>query len=203
MRPMTASIDKAMAPLITALWRLGYTTQYCCQGDAADSSGTPENDATRQAYIMLSTRAEAALFAALAGPLAWDKKAHRQRHAERPDGSDRWTWDWHIDGNTVRFPGRDLGRVTVAVQRMPKLIALIGALSGTQEVLRPALPECPECGFALLGALPAATKAYHPAPRTCPTCGGVVLARRKDARYCSRRCQLAARQRGQGRPPKK
>jgi hypothetical protein len=192
MRATTADIDRALAPIIQMLWRRGYRTRYCCQGDPA-----MDYEGADQAYILFGTALEAALFYAYCGPARWSKAQHAQRHRERPEGSERWTWDWRLEGDTVRFPHRDIARVAKAVQQIPSLGALIGAVSATEIPLRSAPPTCPHCESDLLGAHPAAPDPHRPAPRLCPTCGGVVLSRRKDARYCSRRCQLAARDRRQ------
>jgi hypothetical protein len=181
-----ADIDQDLVPLIQTLWRAGFTTCFCCQGEAARSGqGEP------LAYIKFSTKVEAALFAAMAGPFHWDRRTHQQRHQERPAGSERGSWDWLLEGDRVRFPSRDIARVTVAAARLPRLEALIQ----TPIPLRPAPPACPHCGLELIGALVLQADAHQAAPRRCPTCDGVVLSRRKDARYCSRRCQLAARDR--------
>jgi hypothetical protein len=192
LRPTTADIDTQMVPLIKRLWQLGYTTLYCCQGnpEAEDWSGTA------QAYIKFGSLIEATLFAALAGPLAWDDKTHRKRHDERPTGTERWRWDWRLEGDTVRFPARDVGRATASFQkRGHPLVALVRALGASAESLRSEQVECPECRMTRIGAFPKSADPHRPAPRTCPTCQNVILSQRKDARYCSRRCQLAARDR--------
>jgi hypothetical protein len=70
----------------------------------------------------------------------------------------------------VRFPSVDIERATAAMKNRPSLQALIGALSETPV-------------------------AHRSAPSTCLHCGEVLISRRKDARYCSRKCQLAGRDR--------
>ena len=183
MRPTTAAIDARLVPLVARLWRLGYVPTHCCQGDG-DESGR-----AALAYISFRSLVEAALFVAQAGPVAWDPKTHRQRHAENPQGTERWTWDWHVEGAVVRFPTRDIGRATAAINRRgARLEALVGAVSASPIPRLPAPPACPQCGMELMGAFCELTVAHRPAPLTCPTCGGVVLSRRKDARYCSRKC---------------
>jgi hypothetical protein len=179
LRQATAEIDVAITPLIEELWRLGFTTRYCCQGD--DTAAAPGRAGWQHlAYITFGSLVEAHLFAALAGPFAWDRRTHRRRHSERPDRTDRWTWDWTVEANTVRFPARDIPRATAALSKYRWRL---------RDVLAP---------LAAAGAVPA-TAEGRPPPKTCPACGGVVLSRRKDARYCSRRCQLAGRDRR--RPP--
>jgi ribosomal protein S27AE len=189
MRPTRAEIDERMAPLIRRLWQLGYVTTYCCQGDM------DEDSAAHEAYIVFRSRIEAALFVALAGPMAWDRKTHGLRDRERPSGRDRWTWDWRLERDTVRFPSRDIGRALAALRLSASLAALIGAVSDAPVPLLCALAVCPRCAYEQIPATTAPPEAHRRAPRICPTCGGVVMARRKDARYCSRRCQLAARHR--------
>jgi hypothetical protein len=193
MRPKTADIDARMAPLIRLLWQRGFVTRYCCQGD------TREGDSQLQAYIKFRSALEAALFAALAGPLAWDSRAHRGREGELPGGSLRWTWDWHLEGDTVRFPSRDLPRATAAFLRGGRaLTALIGAVLEAPIPFLPALQDCPRCGWEQIQSPAAPAEPLPSAPgRQCPSCSGLVLERRKDARYCSRRCQLAARNRSE------
>jgi hypothetical protein len=193
-----ADIDVRLALLMKRLWCAGYATRYCCQGDIA---GEHESElGERGAYITFATAAEAALFAALAGPFAWDQRSHRQRHQERPAGSERWTWDWLLEGDTVRFPSRDIDRVTAAARRLPRLEELIGALCETPIPHRPAPPACPHCGLELFGAEILQLEAHQGAPRTCLRCGGVIVRRRKEALYCSRKCQLAARDRRGNKP---
>jgi hypothetical protein len=190
MHTKTADIDSALVPIIQMLWRRGYQTCFCCQGySETDFEGA------HQAYIKFGTHIEAALFYAYCGPARWTNAQHAQRHRERPGGSERWRWDWRLESVTVRFPNRDIGRVAKAVEHIPSLRALIRPVSNTAMPLPSPIPTCPGCGLDLLGARLAAADAHQPAPPRCPTCGGVVMARRKDARYCSRRCQLAARDR--------
>jgi hypothetical protein len=190
MRTQTADIDERIAPLIQRLWRLGYVTHYCCQGDA-------RQDHVDQAYITFRSVLEACLFVAQAGPLAWDHRTHRQREAELPGSSQRWTWDWRLEGDIVRFPARDIARATATLIRTGKpLVALIGAVSEAPVPLLPAPPQCERCGWEPMPCPSGAAEPRLSAPRPrCPTCGGLILARRRDARYCSRRCQLAARDR--------
>jgi hypothetical protein len=190
MHETTAEIDRALAPIIQMLWRRGYQTRFCCQGDPAT-----DFEGANQAYIKFGTHIEAALFYAYCGPARWTNAQHAQRHRERPDGSERWTWDWRLVGEIVRFPNRDIVRVAKAVQQIPSLQVLIGAVSVTEIALRSAPPSCPRCGMDLLGAYIAAPDPHRPAPQLRPRCGGIVISRRKDARYCSRRCQLASRDR--------
>jgi hypothetical protein len=155
-------IDVRMVGLILECWRLGLATRFCCQGDPH-----------LEAYITFGAPWQALLFAAAAGPMAWDTRTHRRRERENPPGEPwRWSWwRWTLEGATVRFPTRD-------IPRAEKQLRCYGAL----------LP-------ARIGADTAPTDPRLSAPRTCPTCGGIVLARRRDARFCSRRCQLAARRR--------
>jgi hypothetical protein len=192
-RPTHAGIDERLVPLITRLWQLGYVTLYCCQGGD-----------TVPAYIAFRTCVEAALFLALAGPAAWTPKERRRRRAEPGvAGGASGECDWEMEaGNgihVVRFPARDIPLATThLVREGVRLEALIGALSETPLPRLSAPPECPRCRTELIGALIPSPDAHHSAPRTCPTCGGVVPSRRRDARYCSRRCQLAARDRRGG-----
>lgn len=172
MRPSTVDIDKRIAPLVHELWRLGFATKYCCEGDDPVAMVHKVNQGRGRtpdlAYIMFGDWVEASLFASLAGPPAWDKKTHFQREREQNSRP----WDWHVEAYSVRFPTRDIERATDALKRYAwRLGALLGSRTHDGEPLRSA-------------------------PRiVCPTCGRVVMSRRKDARYCSRRCQLAARNR--------
>jgi hypothetical protein len=190
MRESTVGIDKALVPIITGLWRKGWRTRYCCQGDEVPAGEQPRYE--HLAYITFYTAAEAALFVAFAG-------YHRPQRSRRYMG-----WEpqgWMFDCDTVRFPVSDLERIREAVQQLPRLEALIGAVSATLIPLRAAPPECPRCGWEQIREVAETTIPLRAAPRTCPTCGGVVMSRRKDARYCSRRCQQAARDRRQHCPP--
>src|SRR5262245_18625107 len=122
MRAATAEIDVRMAPLIRHLWRLGMVTTHCCEGNP-ESESLPD-----LAYIAFRSVLEAALFVALAGPTGWDNKTHAKRHAERPEGTQRWTWDWRLEDNVVRFPSRDIERATAVLARARwRLMGLIGA----------------------------------------------------------------------------
>jgi hypothetical protein len=176
MRRSIARIDDRMAPLIGHLWRLGFTTNFCCEGEVGD-------DAMNQAYISFGSGVEACLFASLAGPLAWNDKTHRQRNREQASGTEHWSGAWHLEYGyaTVRFPARDIHR---AAAQLDKLRWRVGDLLRVLSMER-------------LGSPSTMSGPRQSAPRTCPTCGGILLSRRKDARYCSRRCQLAARDRRQ------
>jgi hypothetical protein len=185
----TIAIDERIAPLISHLWRLGFQTQYSCQGNAGDAS-------TDLAYIMFRSHLEAALFAALAGPLSWDFKTQAQRERERPDRADRWAWEWRIEGYTVRFPSRDILRATAAMANAPRLASLVGAVSSATAPPQTPPPTSSGSGSERILPLRSAQDPSRSAPRICPACRRVVVARRKDARYCSRSCQLSARSRG-------
>lgn len=185
----TAEIDVSIRPLISRLWQLGFATKYCCQGDLDHDPSS-----AKLAYIMFRSRLEAAIFASIAGPPSWSFKMHRKRHAERPEGSERWTWDWWLDDATVRFPKRDIPRALEALKSHGmRLEALIGAHLQEPIPLLCAPPACPSCGVDLLRALPVPQVDRQPGQRICPACGRVVMARRKDARYCSRKCRLRNR----------
>jgi hypothetical protein len=193
MHVTTAGIDEALVPLITHLWQLGFVTRFCCQGD-------PGNDPARRAYIRFRSRLEAGMFTALAGPMAWDARVHRARALKNPAGIDRWTWDWQLAGDTVRFPARDVPRAMEALARngVP-LAALIAAVSREPA---PAVPApSPQTSEERIGALNEPPEAHRSAPRTCPTCGAVIMGKRKDARFCNRRCQLKARDRSRPSTP--
>jgi hypothetical protein len=155
-------IDAGIAGLIRECWRLGLQTRYCCQGDA-----------DREAYIMFTAAWQAILFAGAAGPVAWAERTYRHRDKETPPREPwRWSWwRWSLQGDTVRFPARD-------IPRAEKQLRCYGAL----------IP-------ARIGAAIKPSDSLQSAPRLCPTCNGIVLARQRDAQYCSRRCQLAARRR--------
>jgi hypothetical protein len=146
---------------------MGLRTAYSCQEDGENGK--------KQAYIMFYSHLEAAVFLAYAGPMSWSFSEHMARHAEHPPGTDRWTWDWTLEHQSVRFPPRDIPRATRALR------AHRWTLAGLIRASSVSLPS-PE------GAQ---------VPRTCRGCGGVMPSSlRRDAIYCSRRCQLRARQRG-------
>ena len=75
MRAGTVPIDERIAPLIEQLWRLGFQTRFCCEGDdPAVRSQKPllhGYGGTAAAYILFSSYVEACLFASLAGPVSW------------------------------------------------------------------------------------------------------------------------------------
>lgn len=191
-----ADIDQGIAPLIDHLWRLGFRTRYCCQGDAdQDGYHVPGGEYGTRAYITFGSMCEAALFVALAGPSSWDDRTHRQRHAEDPKGTERWTWDWRLEGDVVRFPARDITRATRQLAQARWRLDRFGALLATRHPLPGAPDRHDPDPMERVGAPQQESDALPAAPQTCPTCGTVVLSRRSDARYCSRRCQLRARDR--------
>src|SRR5262249_14499839 len=113
------------------------------------------------------------------GPTSWGTKIHKQRDKEQPTTTERWRWEWWcwwLQGDTVRFPRRDIPRVTAALAqhrwRLQDLGARLCADTSVQD-----------------------TDPIRSTVRIGPVCGAVVTSRRKDARYCSRKCQLAARDR--------
>jgi hypothetical protein len=111
-------------------------------------------------------------FAAAAGPMAWDDKQHRQRDRETPGHREPWRWSWwqwRLWGDTVYFPTRDIDRAEATLRRLGST------------------------GLERIGAATGESEAHLSAPRLCPVCGRGVVGRRADARYCSRRCQLASR----------
>jgi hypothetical protein len=221
MRPTTAKIDDRMMPLIEHLWRLGFTTLFCCQGDddtgyvvtatsprqpreALDTTMRNEYDrraelrrqraerrlraqekisppgAVSQAYITFRSSVETWVFAAVAGPLSWGYKTYRESRDGRPSSVERWGWDWHIDTghDAVRFPSRDMPRATAQLASLRWRLADVLARIGADTTVTSTAPIR--------------------AMRVCPACGGPVLSRRKDAKFCSRRCQLVARDRSGG-----
>jgi hypothetical protein len=165
--PLGVQIDKKMVQLVKACWKWGLRTAYSCQGNG-------EQGADR-AYISFESVLEAVVFLAFAGPMSWSFTEHCTRHAEHPPGTERWTWDWTLEHNVVRFPSRDIPRATRALRACRWTLAgLIGASS-----------------------VSAPSSKGAQVPRTCRGCGGVMPSGlRRDAIYCSRRCQLRARQRG-------
>jgi len=187
LRTEQAQIDQQMAPLIRELWRLGFRAEFCCQGDPPVGAGmhsrAPEQGAEQPAYISFATALEALLFASLAGPPSWDRREDQRRSQ---------AGDWQVWGTEVRFPGGDIGRAIAALQRHHwRLEALLGAalIGGTPH-------RSGEHGTQeRLGAVDDGDLPLLSAPRRCPVCGGLRMSRRKNARYCSRRCQLAARDR--------
>jgi hypothetical protein len=161
------AIDVGIAPLIHQCWRLGLHTNNCCEGDNS-----------HDAYISFRERWQAELFAAAAGPFAWNDRVQRRRDRESAGRPEAWRWSWwrwRLEGATVRFPHRDIGRAEDTLRARGSLGVRVGAHIENQN-----------------------SRLSAP-PRLCPICGEVVLARRRDARYCSRRCQLAARHRGRDR----
>ncbi|HUE74570.1 MAG TPA: hypothetical protein VMP01_27125 [Pirellulaceae bacterium] len=169
-------IDAEIAGLVKQCWRLGLITTHCCQGDADYQGQTgPGGGRLELAYVSFGDAVSALIFAAAAGPMAWSYETHRKRDRERSELAKRWSWDWHIDfgayGAAVRFPSRDIQRAEASLRRYG------GPLVRASERVQ------------------AGQEAHRSAP-TCPTCGGLVISRRRDAKYCSRRCQLRARERG-------
>jgi hypothetical protein len=195
----TADIDQSIAHLIEHLWRLGFVTRYCCEGDG-DDDGRDDGNTMRSAYIAFGSWADAALFASWAGPLSWDRKTHRQRHAENPHGTERWTWDWKIDGPVVRFPTRDIPRVIIQLSQARWRLDRVGALLARRSPPPNAPAELASDPVVRIGALESQSDAHQSAPKLCPLCESPVLSRRRDARYCSRRCQLRARDRSRRAP---
>ena len=106
--PHGVQIDQEMAPLIKVCWKMGLRTAYSCQEDGENGK--------KQAYIMFYSHLEAAVFLAYAGPMSWSFSEHMARHAEHPPGTDRWTWDWTLEHQSVRFPPRDIPRATRALR---------------------------------------------------------------------------------------
>ncbi len=106
------AIDKAIAPLIKRLWRLGLSLTTAVRGNYRGSSDRGQEGVAPHAYIGFRSWLEACLFAAIAGPLRWSNRIHRERNAERPELADRWAWDWRLEGNIVRFPSRNITRAT-------------------------------------------------------------------------------------------
>jgi hypothetical protein len=182
LRQRTADIDQHIAPLIRELWRLGFATTHCCQGDMdVDETGAPYADGRssgRAAYISFTSWVQAALFASLAGPPSWHSTFHdntsQRRHRDVPIAPQPWRYHWRLEGHRVRFPSRDIPRATAALRGYHwRLADLAGGLA--QPPSDPGIPP--------------------PPTRARPMCGGMVLSCRKDARYCSRKCQLAGRDR--------
>lgn len=174
LRTKSAQIDEKIAGLVELCWRLGLRTQYCCEGDPTP----PEAFAPKSgkygrglAYITFSSSLEAMVFTATAGPVAWDWKVYQQ-HQRIPAWAQQYV-HWVRQGNTVRFPHEDIVFAEAALKKYNwHLKDLIGAVFLDQKPL----PTAPL--------------------RICPTCGGLVPpSLRKDARYCSRNCQLRGRNR--------
>lgn len=160
-------VDAALAPLLAALWRKGYRTQFSCEGNLEDHSG-------RLGYIMFADELQAVMFAGLAGPANYihndnDEKLRRTQLATHPIGR-----EWVRDGRVVRFPPEDIPRALACVRRAGWTPAdLIGAGNGESQPRQSAPRTCPACD------------------------GPIPLRVRRDATYCSRACQLANRDRRQ------
>lgn len=141
---LEAEVDAELAEMILALWQLGVTTEYSCQGGRG-----PED----KSYILFATPEDATRFAhALELPFdrEMDSLSNRalQRHLPNYDEDEeeawRWTleerWDWeispwseyHFAGRpdppagtpfagrlrvTVRFPYKDLAEVSERIKR--------------------------------------------------------------------------------------
>jgi hypothetical protein len=155
-------IDVALVDLVRVCWSRGLATRYCCEGTAGKS------------YVQFVSGLEAALFAALAGPMTWTREEHDERlrgpGAVKPD---RWR-EWVLTGDaTVTFPRRDIGRATAALRRA-----------------RFSLAELKRAHLDL--------RENRPTVRRCRSCRGAIAPwLRRDAVYCSRSCQLRGRRRAQ------
>ena len=146
-------------------------------------SRAPEQGAEQPAYISFASALEALVFASLAGPPSWNRRDVERRSQ---------AWDWQVWGREVRFPCRDIGHATAALQRHHwRLEGLLGAALGAGSPHRSGEQGLPE----RTGAVDDGNLPLPSAPNRCPVCGGLRMSRRKGARYCSRRCQLAARDR--------
>jgi len=181
---LMVEIDAGIAGLVQQCWRVGLDTRFSCQGDDrpiidddyinASRRWEPGHAVAGQAYIAFGSLLDAALFIGAAGPTAWTPRDHRQRHAERPPGTERWTWDWTLDAlalDTVRFPARDIPRAERALARVRWTVTALIAGRGQADSQR--------------------VVQY----RACRSCGTLISPRlRRDAIYCSRHCQLRARQ---------
>ncbi len=187
-------IDRHIRPLIEKLWQLGYRTYYCCQGDGPDPLGKPGHIVGESAYIVFGSMLEASLFIAFAGPVSWSKAAVLRERAESEEIAKAWAkhkhktneqcsaaeWyrinarqRWERNGDSVYFPGRDIGRALAAL-----------TTSGIRV-------------SDLLGAYKRGPDESAAAPALCGFCRGPIISRRKDARYCCTRCRLRARNRKQ------
>lgn len=167
-------VDKGIAELLRLCWRRGFATRWSCEGHDGE-----ERKGWGRAYVEFQSTLEAALFAAVAGPMSWTREEHEARRLERPQNNERWTYDWHIGGihhaasNVVSFPKRDIARAMAALRRAGR--------------------------WTITEMLEAASQAREQkaAPRRCRTCRSAIAPWvRKDARYCTRRCQLRGRRRG-------
>jgi ferredoxin len=172
-------VDVGIYELVKLCQAKGLSTTACCEGD-----GGPEDewDETKKAYVSFGSHLGGVIFFALAGPMAWDRKSHKNRHAEHPAGSYRWTWDWQVIhfklGTKVALPRRDRGRALRALRATGLTIHDLIATRNQAETA--------EAGSD---------------PRTCMKCGGVISMHvRAHADYCSRRCQLDARRRSSPAP---
>jgi hypothetical protein len=176
---LPVAIDARIAGLIRHCWRLGLETTYCCQGDDRQPEGAHPLSGrytAALAYISFRARWQAILFIGAAGPHAWSRKYRRY------DEPYRWTLDI---GAVVRFPAADIRGAEDAMSRVGALLPeRVGAPDGADDAHR-----------ARVGAGTGSPDALPCAPRTCPVCRVPVAGRRRDARYCGRRCQLLARDR--------
>jgi hypothetical protein len=175
MRRPTADIDELLGPIIRECWRLGLQTAYSCQGtfltDAAPSKGLT----AQLAYISFESRLHAMLFVGLSGPSTWTYREYAARRTEIPRAV-AWSGGvehWALEGGVVRFPTCDIPRI------------------------HRHLKTCSWTVADLLGAALARVDPSQAAPhRICAGCGGPIpRGKRRDAKYCERPCQLAARDR--------